>query len=161
MGRAIYTCDCQVTLEQLAEWSQKRAKEGSRVICIDPVTAAVQTGKPWIADNAFLQNIKKTATEFGCSFVLVTHPTKSINEPDMTALSGSAAYSRFAQAIFWLHAHEPKTSKVKTACGVLDTVHNRTVHILKARNGRGNGMQFACDFVSGNLTLKEFGLIKK
>jgi len=161
LGRTIWTCDCQVTLEQLAEWSEQRAKAGCRIICIDPVTAAVQTAKPWIADNEFLQKIKRVATEFGCSFVLVTHPTKSINEPDMTALAGSAAYSRFAQSIFWLHSHEPKTSKVKSACGVLDTVHNRTVHILKARNGRGSGMQFACDFVSENLTLNEFGLIKK
>ena len=32
---------------------------------------------------------------------------------------------------------------------------------LKARNGKGSGMQFAADFVSGNLTLNEFGLIKK
>ena len=88
-------------------------------------------------------------------------PRISVIDPDMTALAGSAAYSRFAQTIFWLHSHEPKTSKVKTACGVLDTVHNRTVHILKARNGRGSGMQFAADFVSENLTLNEFGLIKK
>ncbi len=161
LKRAIWTCDGEVTLDELAVWAEQRAKAGCRIICVDPVTAAVQTAKPWIADNEFLQKIKRVATEFECSFVLVTHPTKTINQPDMTALSGSAAYSRFAQSIFWLHAHEPKSSKVKTACGVLDTVHNRTVHILKARNGRGSGMQFACDFVSENLTLNEFGLIKK
>lgn len=161
LGRTIWICESQVTLDQLAIWSEKRAKAGCRIICIDPVTAAAQTGKPWVEDNAFLQKIKRTATEFGCSFVLVTHPTKAINQPDMTALAGSAAYSRFAQTIFWLNSHKPKTSKVKTACGVLDTEHNRTVCILKARNGRGSGLQIAADFVSENLTLNEFGVIKK
>lgn len=161
LGRTIWICESQVTLDQLAVWSEKRAKAGCRIICIDPVTAAVQTGKPWVEDNAFLQRIKRTATESGCSFVLVTHPTKAINQPDMTALAGSAAYSRFAQTIFWLHSHESKNSKTKTACGTAEIDHNRTVHILKARNGKGNGLQIACEFDSENLTLNEFGVIKK
>ncbi|MFC1739480.1 AAA family ATPase [Planctomycetota bacterium] len=162
LGRCIWASpDTQPTLEQLAGWSKVRAKAGYRVICIDPITAAVQTGKPWIVDNSFLQQIKRMATDYSCSVLLVTHPTKAINRPDMTALAGSAAYSRFAQTILWLQNHKLKKSKTKTACGTPETQHNRTVHILKARNGKGHGMKIACEFDSETLKLKEFGLITK
>lgn len=162
LGCCIWACpDTQPTLDQLSQWAGDRAKAGYRIICIDPVTAAVQTAKPWIADTAFLQQIKRIATDSGCSFVLVTHPSKTITQPDMTALAGSAAHSRFAQTIFWLHAHESKESKVKTACGTTEISHNRTVCILKARNGKGHGMSIAADFDSETLTLKEHGLIIK
>ena len=162
IGRCIWVCpDNQPTLDQLAQWSEKRAETGFRVICLDPVTAAAQTSKPWIEDNAFLQRIKRAATSFGCSFVLVTHPAKTMSLPDMNQLAGSAAYSRFAQSIFWLQNHEPKNSKVKSSCGTTELEHNRTLHILKARNGKGQGLSLACEFDSKTLTLKEHGIIVK
>jgi KaiC/GvpD/RAD55 family RecA-like ATPase len=162
MGRNMWACpDSQLTLDQLAKWSEDRANAGHKVICIDPITAAVQTAKPWIEDSAFLQRIKRTATDSGCSFVLVTHPSKTMGQPDMSAMAGSAAYSRFAQSILWLHSHQHKNSKIKTDCGTTEEGHNRTVHILKARNGKGHGMSIACEFNSEQLTLKELGLIIK
>jgi len=162
IGRNMWACpDNQLTLDQLAKWSEDRAAAGYRIICIDPVTAAVQTAKPWIEDSAFLQRIKRVATDNRCSFVLVTHPAKTLNKPDLSAMAGSAAYSRFAQAILWLHSHKDKESKIKTACGTAEDSHNRTVHILKARNGKGHGMSIACEFNSEQLTLKELGLIIK
>jgi hypothetical protein len=162
IGRCIWVCpDNQPTLDQLAQWSEKRAESGNRIICIDPVTAAAQTGKPWIEDNAFLQRIKRAATGFGCSFVLITHPAKTMSLPDMNQLAGSAAYSRFAQSIFWLHSHEPKSSKVRLACGTTECEHDRTLYILKARNGRGHGFSLAYEFDKQNLTLKESGVIIK
>jgi hypothetical protein len=162
IGRNMWACpDNQLTLDQLAKWSEDRANAGQRVICIDPITAAVQTAKPWIEDSAFLQRIKRIATDSRCSFVLVTHPAKTLGQPDMSAMAGSAAYSRFAQSIFWLHSHQHKTSKIKTECGTVQEKHNRTVHILKARNGKGNGMSIACEFDVEQLTLHEIGLIIK
>jgi hypothetical protein len=162
IGRCIWASpDSQLTLEQLAQWSEKRAESGCRIVCIDPVTAAAQTAKPWIEDNAFLQRIKRTATDSGCSFVLVTHPSKTVSLPDMNQLAGSAAYSRFAQSIFWLHSHDLRTSKIKDVCGTAEIQHNRTLHILKARNGRGHGLSLACEFDSRTLTLKELGIITK
>ncbi len=162
MGRCLWACpDIQLTLEQLAEWVQERAERGYRVICIDPVTAAAQNPKPWIEDNFFLQQIKRTATGYGCSVVLVTHPSKTMSLPDMTSLAGSAAYARFSQTILWLENHRPKSSKVRMACGTDEQQHNRTLHVLKARNSRGHGMSLACEFNSESLTLYEYGLITK
>jgi hypothetical protein len=39
--------------------------------------------------------------------------------------------------------------------------HNRTLHILKSRNGTGQGKKLAFEFCGNSLTLKELGLIKK
>jgi hypothetical protein len=149
------------TLEQLAEWIEKQARLGRRLIAVDPITAATRTAKPWIADLAFLMATKKTATAYGCSVVLVTHPQKNVSEPDLTNLAGSAAYERFVEVILTLHSHEPKTSMVKNCVGRSESEHTRTVRIEKARNGRGTGCSLAYDFDVENLTLKEIGLIVK
>ena len=40
-------------------------------------------------------------------------------------------------------------------------MHNRTLHILKARNGRGQGCKIAFNFDPNSLLLDEYGLIVK
>ena len=139
---------------------QDRAKAGCRVIAVDPITAAAHRCRDtWEEDGAFLHAIKRTAVDYHCSVVLITHPIKSVSNPDMTQLAGGAAYQRFAQTILWLESHADKTNKVKTACGTTEIEHNRTVHLLKARNGRGLGLKLACTFESESLTLTEHGII--
>lgn len=152
--------DTQPTLEQIAGWVQARAKAGCRVIAVDPITIAAHRGRNvWEEDAAFLHNIKRTAVDYRCSILLITHPIKAVSFPDVTQLAGGAAYQRFAQTILWLESHAEKTSDTKTACGTTGIEHNRTLHILKARNGRGQGLQLAFDFDSESLTLHELGII--
>lgn len=162
-GACIYASpDAQPTLTQLAEWVRARAKAHCRIIAIDPVTAAAHKGRSvWEEDNAFLHDIKRSADDYHCSIILVTHPIKAVSCADITQLAGGAAYQRFAQTILWLESHEIKTNKVKFDCGTSEAEHNRTLHILKARNGKGQGIKLACNFESESLTLKEIGLIVK
>jgi hypothetical protein len=155
------TPDAQPTLEQIARWTGQQAKAGYRLICIDPITAAAQTNKPWIEDNAFLQSIKRIAVAYGTSIVLVTHPKQSFERPDMNALAGGSAYSRFAQTILWLENHsEPKINKLRMSYDTIEQEYNRTLHILKARNGTGQ-CRLACNFDPETLCLKELGIIVK
>ena len=161
-GRCIHASpETQPTLEQLAAWVRERAKAGDRVIAIDPVTAARRTGDPWNVDNSFLSEVKRTAVDHGCSIAMITHPTKAMTFPDMNQLAGSAAYARLAQAIVWLESHDDKESRVWMGVDTTELSHNRTLHILKARNGRGMGLKLAFQFESENLMLKELGLIMK
>ena len=154
--------DTQPTLEQVAAWVKDRAKAGCRIIAIDPITIAAHKGRSsWEEDAAFLHNIKHTTVDHHCSIVLITHPVKAMSFPDVTQLAGGAAYQRFAQTIVWLESHADKTSTVKTPCGPADVEHNRILHILKARNGRGQGVKLACGFESESLTLRELGIIVK
>ena len=160
-GACIYASpDTQPTLDQLAKWVHDRAKVGCRIIGIDPITAAAHKGRAvWEEDNSFLHSIKRTATDYRCSIVLITHPIKAVSFADVTQLAGGAAYQRFAQTILWLESHSDKTSKVKMNCGTTETEYNRTLHILKARNGKGQGIRLAFNFQSESLTLRELGII--
>jgi hypothetical protein len=161
-GRVLYASpDVQPTLAQLSQWIEQQAKTGCRIIGIDPITSAERGGEPWIVDNKFLQAIKKTATDYRLSIILITHPIKSVSFPDLSQVAGSAAYQRFAQTILWLESHEEKSSKVKTAVGRTEMTYNRTLHILKARNGKGMGLKLAFDFDSETLRLNELGLVVK
>lgn len=137
-------------------------KASCRIIAIDPITAAAHKSRNvWEEDNAFLHDIKRTATYYGCSVVLITHPIKAVSFPDVTQLAGGAAYQRFAQTIFWLESHDVKASNVKTACGTTEIEHNRTTHLLKVRNGKGQGIKIAFNFDSESLTLHEEGIVIK
>ena len=154
--------DSQLTHQQILNWIQSKARQGCRVIAVDPITALAPTGKEsWTADNSFLQNTQRTATDYGCSVILITHPTKTVTFPDMNQLAGSAAYARFSECILWLELHEPKDSNVKTDCGTTSLEHNRTLHLLKSRNGTGQGKKVAFNFDSKDLSLVELGLITK
>lgn len=162
MGRVLYSMPTEsVTLDLLADWISEQARRGCRVIGVDPVTAAARTGDAWKADEKFLSAVKKTATNFRCSVILVSHPIKSVSFPDMSQIAGGAAYNRFCQTILWLEMHDEKTSQVKTCCGTDEIEHNRTLYCLKARNGKGGGYKLAFDFDSESLTLRELGLIVK
>jgi len=151
----------QWALPQIANWIEEQAKAQCRVIAIDPITAAMQTAQPWIADNAFLQGIKQLAQKYKCSIVLVLHPSKVFSRPDMNQMAGGASYSRFAQAILWLQNHDSLVSTVKTSVGTDECRHNRTLWVLKARNAKGTGMRLAYDFSGDNLTVSEMGTISK
>lgn len=160
-GRSLWVTETSPTLEQISDWIKKRCDDGARIIVVDPATAAVQTDKPWIVDNNFLQAAKRIIADAGASLILVTHPQKNMSCPDMNQLAGSAAYSRFSHTIFWLELHEPKESEVRTPHGTCNLSHNRTVHLLKVRNGQGQGWRLAYKFDSSSITLNELGAIIK
>jgi hypothetical protein len=163
VGRSIWVSpDSQPTLDQVAGWVEDRARTGYRVIVIDPITAAAHVKKDnWEEDNAFLQRVKRAAVEHVCSVVLVTHPIKTVSSPDVNQLSGGACYSRFSQTILWLENHDSKQSLVHGPGVTIRETYNRTVHLLKTRNGKGQGLRLAFEFDSGSLTLKERGVIVK
>ncbi len=150
----------QPTLPEVAVWIEARAKAGVRIVCIDPITATSHTSRQsWEEDGAFLSSVKRTADAYGCSILLITHPTKTMVLPDVNTLAGGSAYSRFSQTILWLESHNDKTHKVRTACGSTEITHNRSLHLLKVRNGKGQGVRLAFDFDTESLTLHEKGTI--
>lgn len=163
IGRAIRVSpDTQPTLEQVAVWVEDRAKAGYRVIVVDPVTVAAHTRRDsWEEDNAFLQRAKRAATDYGSSILLVTHPVKAVSLPDVNQLAGGVCYSRFSQTILWLESHDAKDSLTKTLCGTIEVRHDRTVYILKSRNGKGQGLRLAFKFDGESLSLGEQGVLLK
>ncbi len=162
-GSAMYDFShTQPTQNDVINWMQQRAAQQDRVLIVDPMTAASRDAEPWIADDQFVQAAKRICSESGISLILVTHPIKgSLSVPSLDSLAGSTAFARFSQSGLWLESHEPKTSSFMTDCGTIEKSHNRTLHILKARNGRGTGLKIAMHLSGENLTLNELGIITK
>ena len=149
------------TMGELGKWVLSQAKDGYRVICIDPITiAATESAQSWIEERQFLQQIGRACSKYQCSVVLVTHPKTDIDsKPNLNKLAGSAAYPRFCQTVYWLEYHDDIKKNVRSMVGTTEREFNRTLHVMKARNGIGQGFKVAFDFSSDNLCLHELGLI--
>lgn len=164
MGATIYAAPKeQVDYPKLVKWTEDRAKEGNRIIVIDPVTAVSPTQNVWVADSEFIFQVKTIAREYACSIVLVTHPRKGRGlSCGMDDLAGGAAFQRFAQTVMWLESYRPaKTFILKGPCGSFESECNRTLHLFKTRNGSGTGLSIAMKWDDQSLTLAEQGLIVK
>jgi hypothetical protein len=151
----------QVTYGRLTNWALQKARQGCKLLVVDPVTAVEHTRRDiWTEDNDFLQKIKRIAVDHGVAVLLVTHSSKTNITPGLESLAGGAAFSRFAQTVFWLEAHENRLSNVRFDCGTIETAHNRTIHLLKTRLGKGQSLRIAATFTD-KLKLIEHGVIIK
>jgi hypothetical protein len=150
------------TQEELLSWAEKKAKNGFKILIIDPVTLAGRDDDPHKADTEFVGGLLTIARDYHCYIFLIMHPAKAmITVPDMYLIAGGAVYSRAADNIFWLENHESKTSEIHSPCGTLEKEHNRTVWVLKSRDGCGTGARIAYNFSGDSLTLDEIGIVKK
>jgi 5S rRNA maturation endonuclease (ribonuclease M5) len=169
IGRTIYAADSAlVSYKRLVEWAEERAQAGCRVIAIDPVTAADDDDKPWIADKQFVMDMKRIARTHECSVILVTHPRIGRKgAPSLDGLAGGAAYPRFSQTVLWIESHdEPRAVTViqeREGLGgfvsrvAIDAEARVTVRVAKSTNGPGGGSNVAFDFQ--DLRFTELGII--
>jgi hypothetical protein len=162
VGRSIWDApDEQPTLEQLREWIAERAREGFKLICVDPVTAATSKKDPWVADLEFVMAAKTIARQFSCCVVLVTHPKKGKKTGAMLDdLAGGAAYQRFPQTVIWIERNDAEKEAMvrRRASYPPESVEaSRFLYIAKARNGMGAGKRVAFDFSTESLTFNELG----
>lgn len=146
----------QFSYANLLNWSRDRLKDGARVLAIDPITIIQQDEKPWVADPEFLADFKTLLIEHNAAGLIVTHPKKGKTTVCLDDLAGGAAWQRFAHAIIWIDESGGKV-RIKTACGDIDMTINRTLHICKARNGRGHGMKLG--YIFRELLFSEQGII--
>lgn len=152
-----------ISYNSVLHWLEEQAKAGSRIIIIDPVTMIPSSSsQSWDEEKQFISKCEQIARQYLCSIVFVTHPTKSLpKKPGLTHLSGSAAYPRFSHTIMWLEKHQAMNSRIRKDGLTESLSHDRTVHILKARNSDGEGYKVAFEFIAENLTLNELGIIVK
>jgi RecA-family ATPase len=167
IGRMIWDApEEQTTLEQLREWIAERAREGYRLICIDPVTAAGTKKDPWVADQEFVLAAKTIARQFDACVVLVTHPKKGKKHGGgaLDDLAGGAAYQRFPQTVVWLERNDKDTVynvQPKLNSEMLEVLKpDRLLYVSKARNGIGAGKQIAFDFSPESLLFAELGVVR-
>jgi 5S rRNA maturation endonuclease (ribonuclease M5)/KaiC/GvpD/RAD55 family RecA-like ATPase len=161
-GRSIWALPEKVIYQRdVLEWLRQRAGSGQKVLIVDPATRAERDGEPWVVDAKFVNKISRIAVSSRTFVFLVLHPSKIQNvRPDLNAIAGGAAYSRFADNILWLENHEPKRSDVEFVVGTDEVLHNRTIWALKTKDGPGTRARLAFEFDSGTLRLSELGRIR-
>lgn len=149
-----------ITKEKLIDWISERIKGGARFIIVDPITMTKKkTDKLWAEDEELMDSVKRIARINKVGIVLASHPKKEDGQATLNAISGGAAIGRFAHKVIWLQHHiNPAKNSVRTNMATLEMEHNRTIHILKARDTRGQGMRIAMNF-GGDLKFYERGLI--
>jgi hypothetical protein len=106
------------TLKQLADWIEGKAKDKTRIIVADPITACKPEGRePWNEAQSFILRVKNAAAKYGCSIVLATHGRKGQEKtkgpPDMDSMAGGASYSRFASSVIWIDPLKDVQANVK------------------------------------------------
>jgi hypothetical protein len=146
------------TYYDVMEWMTCRARQGSRIIIIDPITKADRQGPPWEEDLKMVSFANQLAQQARCSIIIVSHPKKDNAMPGFESLAGGAAMSRHVQALIWLSAFETKKMWVKGCCGRYETEANRVMHLLKVTDGRGQYKSIVCHFNPETLMLEEKGL---
>lgn len=153
----------EVSIKDLGDWVRDRAKDGNRIIAVDPVTAAGVSDKPWIDDRRFMLSVKAAVRDYDTSLILVTHPKKGRKAKiGLDELSGGAGYQRFSQTVLWIETHYPqKNFTITDIVTERNVVANRTIHLSKTRNGRGGGLALAYQFSAKTLTFEEIGIIKR
>ena len=155
MGQVIYEAPAKsVSLAELTEWVTVQAEAGKRIICIDPITAAMTGRESWLDDLMFMTAVKKVLIEHECSLVLVTHPRKGGNRViTEDNLAGGLAWGRYGQTLLWLVNADNEKKVTITVHGNQDeTVCNRILHIVKARNATGGGRRYAMQLKALNLS---------
>jgi len=150
-----------VSYMDVLNWIEDKAYSGNRVIVVDPITAADPGGPPWEADRMFMNQVKAYAVKFKISIVIVSHPTKAYAAPSLECIAGGAAVGRFIDCALWLQCVEPSEVTVRSCCGRQEMHINRVMHLLKVRDGRGQGMKVGMFFDGSCLKLAEQGLIIK
>ncbi len=154
------------TASELVSWVQSKARD-HRVIGIDPITMMAKNAKAaWSDDDYFMRAVRRILERHQNSLLLVTHPRKAppgFNrmQSSMDDLAGGQAYSRFADNILFLVAHEDKHDLIEHAHGSAEAEYNRTLLVCKARDGSATGRRFALKFDPQSLTLAEVGRIRR
>jgi hypothetical protein len=167
LGSMIWTKPAgKLTLDQMLGWMRDRAKDGHRVIIVDPITAVDPGAERWSKESDFVQACQDLMNEYGLSLILTTHPKQSSGKAGGTTsghdAAGGAAYFRFVDTMIWVtRAKQAKRVEVNHPIGGTQYVKTAVfVRLLKTRDGIGAGWELAYGFGS-TLAFEEHGVVVK
>jgi hypothetical protein len=153
------SADAPPSWEQACEWLEGNAAAGARVLIVDPVTAVMPADRQHLQDFALMMRAKSIARKHGCSIIFVTHPRMNVPKGDfMDKLAGGAAFPRFASSVLYFRFMR-REAMVATALGDVWQEFERTMLIVKARDGSGKGREIAFHMVGGTVRFEEYGVI--
>jgi KaiC/GvpD/RAD55 family RecA-like ATPase len=154
-------CATFVTLENLNKWIIEKCRAGSRIIAIDPISAAIAGVERWTRDHEFIASAEKVLVEHGASLVLITHPKQAAagRQSSGHAMGGGAAYFRFSDVTMWIkRTKKPRNVWYQCQHGRTSDRLSIFIDLLKTRDGKGSGTELAYAFTPG-LKFQEKGIV--
>jgi hypothetical protein len=154
----------RATVDYVVNWTRNAAASGSRIIVLDPVTQ-IDLGQSFFdGDRRLVTELKQVAEEYACSVLAISHGRKGaptdLEKITLDDLAATAAWGRTCHCCVWLALHEETSDEVTTSSGRLPNERfNRTMKILKARNGTGHGKRIAFMFDCQTLRTREVGIL--
>jgi len=148
--------------ERVLDWIGD-AMQKARVVFVDPIAQIDFGPREWEGQKDFMQHATGLSSSYKRSAVLVVHSVKRSGRDGKgplteESLQGAAEFSRLADTVLLLDAHDKKSSDVLRCGGCRETVrHDRTVTIGKARFGRGARLRLA--FATEGPRFRELGVI--
>lgn len=124
---SLYTSN-NLSKGDLIKWCWEKAREGYKIIGIDPITFFSDGNKAHQSDQKIMEALNDIRVKHGTRFIIVTHPRESSGSKiGQDGIAGGRAISRFAQNMIWLTVEDSPDA-------------NRKAYTLKTRNGkRENG----------------------
>ena len=166
MGANITVPALGIGQKALLKWIESQAKNGYRIIVIDPISIADQdlSLQVWESDKLYIKAMEMIMRCTGSSIINVTHPRKDGASPSLDNVKGSMAWPNFTHNVFWLEplkkdivdCYEPRGG------GSTPEEINRKIHYLKTREGKHDwSPQIGFYFDKTTLRFKEKGVIVK
>ncbi len=152
-----------VDVDYMINWMKFQFEKGVQVLIIDNMTMiSFDPNNVYESQGEFIRKITGLVDQYKGIVILICHTTKRIEgKASLGDIAGTSLIGKLASTVLLLESHPEKYSQIHRADNsTVDASHNRTIHILKARNGQGDGMQIAFDFGRNGANFEEIGFIK-
>lgn len=146
MGKLTICNGYESDVRYVKNWLETTAKNGTRIVVVDPITLVNNQDRDgWKTEGDMFLYSKKIAEDYGCSVLLVTHPTKNppVGKdghiiPSFGALAGSSTINRAAACVLWLKNVDDLVTITRPSCmmNIREDEHvDKALVVLKARDG--------------------------
>lgn len=162
-GQYLDTANGQaVDYAAIQKWIDMRLEEGRKVLFIDPITHAAPDTMPWAKDKDFVTVAREKMVKANACLWVVSHPKAGMkNGSGWDHIAGGAAWGKFSDCVLWIK-RVPEGEEVSVASsfgGTHAVPSNRKIHLVKTRNGSGDGVCIAMELDKRSLTFSEYGMV--
>lgn len=143
--------------QKILNWIESQLSQGKELVVVDPISV-IMSDRIWITSHRLMWNLKKLMAKYPEGrVVMISHPDNEGN------LSGGKAFRRFSHCMLVLNRFKkPKDVEIIDINGELQNVTiDASIGIVKARYGKGSGLEIAVKLDGSTLKMTELGIITR